>query len=207
MSDDNKIKQAADENGARASLKLLLEFGPLLLFLLSFWQFGIFTATKVFMVAVVIALGASRLIFGKVAVMPVVVAIFVMFFGGLTIWFDNDVFIKLKPTIVNVFFSAMLLGGLAFGRPLLKLVFEEAFQLTEQGWQLLTRRWAIFFLFLAGLNEIVWRNFSTSAWVAFKTFGLIILTMVFAGMQIGLITRFSLKPPPETTGERSELPE
>jgi intracellular septation protein len=102
------------------------------------------------------------------------------------------VFIKIKPTIVNLFFATTLFGGLFFGKSLLKHIFADAFHLTDGGWTQLTRRWGLFFLLLAALNEIVWRNFSTDSWVAFKTFGIMPLTMVFAVFQIGLIKRHEL---------------
>lgn len=200
MTEEKKDCPAGQENPAQPLIKISLEFGPLLLFLVVFWAYGIFTATKVFMVAVLVALVASRMILGRVAIMPIVVAGFVMFFGGLTIWLDNDVFIKLKPTIVNLLFAIVLLGGLMTGRPLLKYVFEEAFDLTEKGWLVMTRRWAFFFLFLAALNEIIWRNFSTGTWVTFKTFGIITLTMIFAAAQIGLIHQHG-KPSADRTGK------
>lgn len=189
MPDKVTDKTADADNPMRQLLKFALEIGPLVVFFLSNSWFGILIATKVFMVATVIALLLSRAVFGKVAVMPIVTAIFVMIFGGLTIWLDNELFIKLKPTIVNLFFASALSLGLFFGHSLLKHVFSDAFHLTDEGWKQLTVRWAIFFVVLAVLNEIVWRNYTTDSWVAFKTFGIMPLTMVFAISQIGLIKR------------------
>lgn len=185
-------------SAGRQFLKLGLEIGPLVIFFLSNSWGGILFATKTFMVATLLAIALSRILFGKVAVMPLVTAVFVMIFGTLTVWLDNDLFIKLKPTIVNLFFAAALSGGLLFGHSLLRHVFADAFQLTEAGWQILTRRWAIFFVLLAVLNEIVWRNFSTDTWVSFKTFGIMPLTMAFAIAQVGIIKSHELTPADRT---------
>jgi intracellular septation protein len=125
-----------------------------------------------------------------VPLMPLITGVFVIVFGGLTLWLHNDLFIKMKPTIVNTLFGVILLGGLVFGQSLLRYVFGEVFRLRDEGWKILTFRWALFFLFLAVLNEVVWRNFSTDFWVSFKVFGLMPLTMVFAFLQLGLLKRF-----------------
>jgi intracellular septation protein len=125
--------------------------------------------------------------------MPVVTAIVVVVFGGATLILQDEQFIKIKPTIVYVLFGSVLLGGLAFGKPLLGVVFDSVFNLTEEGWRKLSMRWALFFLALAVLNEIVWRNFSEAAWVNFKVFGILPLTLVFAMAQIGLIKRHEAK--------------
>lgn len=201
MNKDHNTDQQAPENVGRQLLKLALELGPLVIFFMSNSWGGIHFATKVFMAATLVAIAASRLIFGRVAIMPLVTAVFVMIFGGLTVWLANDLFIKLKPTIVNLFFASALFGGLLARHSLLKYVFGEAFHLTEEGWQVLTRRWAVFFVVLAALNEIVWRNFSTDSWVAFKTFGIMPLTMVFAISQFGLIKRHELTPADKTHEE------
>jgi intracellular septation protein len=192
MSDETQTNQPLAENLGYQFLKLVLEIGPLVIFFVSNSWAGIQFATKTFMIATVIALALSRWLLGRIAVMPLVTAFFVIIFGGLTVWLQNDVFIKVKPTIVNLFFATTLFGGLFFGKSLLKHIFADAFHLTNGGWTHLTRRWGLFFLLLAALNEIVWRNFSTDSWVAFKTFGIMPLTMVFAVFQIGLIKRHEL---------------
>jgi intracellular septation protein len=125
--------------------------------------------------------------------MPVVTAVLVVVFGGLTFWLDDPRFIMIKPTIINLGFAGVLLAGLAMRRPLLKILFGEAFNLTEEGWRKLSVRWALFFLTLALLNELVWRNFSEATWVNFKVFGILPLTVVFAMAQIGLIRRHEAK--------------
>ena len=145
------------------------------------------------MVSVVVALLVSYLVTRHLPVMPVVTAIAVVLFGTLTLYFDNDLFIKLKPTIVNCLFGATLLGGLAFGRPLLPLVLDAVFNLDQEGWRKLTFRWGLFFFVLAALNEIVWRTQSTDFWVNFKVFGIMPLTLAFALSQTPLILRHEVK--------------
>jgi intracellular septation protein len=125
------------------------------------------------------------------AVMPIVTAIIVLVFGGLTLVLHDDLFIKLKPTIIYLLFGGVLIGGLAFGRPVLGMVFDSVFNLTDQGWRKLTLRWALFFFALAALNEIVWRNASTDFWVSFKLFGVVPLTLVFGALQYPLLTKYS----------------
>lgn len=173
-------------------LKLALELGPLAIFFFANSRFGIFTATAVFMVAITIALVASWVLTRKLAIMPLITGIVVLVFGGLTIYLHNDLFIKLKPTIVNCLFGSILLGGLYFGKSLLGYVFDSVFKLTDEGWRLLTFRWGVFFFILAVINEIVWRNFSTDFWVSFKLFGFMPITLAFTLFQMPLITKHSL---------------
>ena len=177
-------------------VKLALELGPLAVFFAANARFGIFTATGVFMVATLAALALSYALQRRVAIMPLVSAVVVLVFGGLTLWLQDEVFIKLKPTLVNGFFGVVLLAGLRLKKPLLEILFDGMFRLTEEGWRKLTLRWGVFFLALAVLNEIVWRNFSTDTWVTFKAFGLMGLTLVFAFAQAPLIARYE-KPEPE----------
>jgi intracellular septation protein len=151
---------------------------------------GIFWGTAAFIVATAASLIASRLLFGRIPTMPLVSGIFVLVFGGLTLYLQDELFIKLKPTIVNTVFAAILFGGLFAGHPLLKFVFGDVFRLTDEGWRKLTLRWACFFAVLAVLNEIIWRHFSTDAWVTFKVFAIMPITMVFALMQVGLLRRY-----------------
>jgi intracellular septation protein len=116
----------------------------------------------------------------------------VVVFGGLTLWLQNETFIKLKPTIIYVLFAVVLLGGLAFGKSLLGYVFDAVFKLTDEGWRKLTLRWGLFFVVLAVLNEIVWRSVSTDTWVTFKVFGFLPLTFLFALAQMPLINRSTI---------------
>jgi intracellular septation protein len=173
-------------------LKLALDLGPLLIFFGANAFFGIFVATGTFMVAMIVTIGTSFAIERKVSPVPLITGVLVLVFGGLTLWLANDVFIKIKPTILYTLFAAILLGGLAYGRVLLKYAFGQAFQLDEQGWRALTWRWAVFFAVLAVLNEIVWRSFSTNIWVAFKVWGIVPLILLFSVAQIPFIARHQI---------------
>jgi intracellular septation protein len=185
-------------------LKMSLELGPLILFFLANTRWGIFTATGVFMVAVVAALVASYVLLRRVPIMTVVSAVVVMVFGGLTLFLQNDVFIKLKPTIIYLLFAAVLFGGLVAGKPLLALAFDSVFDLTPEGWRKLTWRWALFFLALAALNEIVWRTQTTDVWISFKVFGVMPLTFLFAASQYPLLTRYDAKTARAEAGKNDQ---
>ncbi|MBA1145285.1 septation protein A [Mesorhizobium neociceri] len=188
-------------------LKLVLELGPLMVFFFanarSAWlvqklpvlaEFGgpLFVATALFMAATAVALAASWLLMRTLPIMPLVSGVVVFIFGALTLYLQDDVFIKMKPTIVNTLFGGVLLGGLYFGRSLLGYVFDSAFRLDAEGWRKLTFRWGLFFLFLALANEVVWRNFSTDFWVTFKVWGIMPITLLFTFSQMPLILRHSL---------------
>ena len=178
-------------------LKLALELGPLGVFFLVNSSRGIYAGTGAFMAATVVALAVSYTIARTVPVMPLVTGVFVLVFGGLTLFLANEVFIKLKPTIVNLTFAAILFVGLRTGRLFIKLVLESALQLTERGWLILTRAWIGYFLVLAAVNEIVWRTTSTDTWVTFKVFGVMPLTFIFAALQYPLLTKYSAGPKDE----------
>jgi intracellular septation protein len=175
-------------------VKIALDLGPLVLFFFANSRFGIFTATATFMVAVLAALAASYVLTRRLPIMPVVTAIIVLVFGGLTLILHNDTFIKVKPTIIYALFGAVLLGGLLFGKTLLGVVFDSLFHLTEEGWRKLTVRWALFFFVLAVLNEIVWRSTSTNIWVDFKVFGVMPLTLLFGALQYPLLQKYAAAP-------------
>jgi intracellular septation protein len=172
-------------------LKLVLDIGPLVLFFAANAKFGIFIATAAFMIAVLVALAVSYAMTRHLAVMPLVTAGIVLVFGGLTLVLHDELFIKLKPTIIYVLFGATLMIGLAFSKPLLGLVFDSVFHLREEGWRKLTLRWALFFFALAILNEAVWRTQSTDFWVSFKLFGVVPLTFLFAALQVPLLNKYS----------------
>ena len=177
-------------DGARQFVKLLLELGPLVVFFVTNAQFGIYAGTACFIVATIAALIAARMRHGQIPTMPLVSGFFVIVFGGLTLWLHDDLFIKMKPTIVNSLFALTLFAGLAVGRPFLKLLFGDAFHLTDEGWRVLTFRWACFFVLLAAVNEIVWRHYTTEFWISFKLLGIMPLTMIFAVCQIGLLKKY-----------------
>jgi intracellular septation protein len=179
-----------DKKQLNPLLKLALDIGPLVLFFAANARFGIFVATAVFMVTVLVALAVSYAMTRHVALMPLVTAVIVLVFGTLTLVLHNDTFIKLKPTIIYVLFGGTLVAGLAFGKPFLSIMFDQMFHLTQEGWRKLTWRWALFFFALAILNEVVWRTQSTDFWVSFKLFGVVPLTFLFGALQYRLITRY-----------------
>lgn len=187
-------------------LKLALELGPLMVFFFAnmrgewlaaripwLGELGgpLFVATALFMIATAISLSVSWAITRTLPIMPLVSGIIVLVFGALTLWLHDETFIKMKPTIVNALFAAVLLGGLAFGKSLLGYVFDSAFKLDAEGWRKLTFRWGLFFIFLAVANEVVWRNFSTDVWVIFKVWAIMPITIAFTLAQMPLIMRHS----------------
>jgi len=184
-------EEIKEEKGMRRLYATALELGPLVLFFAANAKWGIFIGTGVFIVATVIALPLYRWMEGRWPIMPLVGGFFVLVFGGLTIWLQDETFIKLKPTIVNCLFGVILGGGLLFfRRPLLKPIFGAAFKLTDEGWWKLTVRWALFFFVLAAVNEVMWRRFSTDTWIASKMFLSFPLTLVFAFLQVPLLKRY-----------------
>ncbi len=193
MSDAKQPDEELNWNELRPQLiKLTLELGPLVLFFILNSRAGIFVATGWFMGAMAVSLLLSWVLLKRIAVMPLVTGVVVLVFGGLTLYFQDDTFIKLKPTIVNMLFGSVLLGGLMFGQSLLKYVFGDVYKLKEEGWRILTWRWCIFFFILAVINEIVWRNFSTDFWVAFKVWGLMPLTLVFSfALVVPVLTKYA----------------
>ena len=175
------------------TLKFALELGPLALFFLAYWKFGIMPATGVMVVAALVTLAVSWVKLRRLPIMPGVTAAIVVIFGGLTWYFADPVFIKMKPTVLYSLFAAALFFGLATGRPILQVMFDGALHLTPEGWRILTWRWALFFVVLAGLNEIVWRHVSESHWVAFKSFGFLPLTVLFALAQTPVVLKHEAK--------------
>lgn len=197
MSQHDSTKAPTATDGANAGptrTKLVIELAPLVLFFLVYSQFDIYIATGVLMISTIISLIASKILLRKLSLMPLVAGAFVLVFGALTLWFSNETFIKIKPTIVYLCFAAPLLGGLLFRKSLLSYILGEAFTLDESGWRALTLRWGLFFVVLAALNELVWRNFSTSIWVSMKSFGFIPLTILFAVSQTPLVLRHQAQP-------------
>ena len=182
------------------ALKLALELGPLLVFFIANAHWNVFVGTAAFMAAVVVALVVSYSLTHSVPMMALLSTVVVIVFGGLTLILHDAMFIKLKPTIIYTLFGTILLAGLAVGRPLLTVVFHEVFELTPEGWRKLTIRWALFFLAMAVLNEIVWRTQSTDFWVTFKAFGVLPLTALFAALQYPLVTRHELPSTPGREG-------
>lgn len=214
MTNESPPANAVPARTLSPGLKFALEMGPLLLFffanfkpklfeplmrpvlpahLLQGKEAGLFTATGVLMIAVVVALVVSFAKTRRLPLMPLVTAILVVVFGALTLYFQDPRFIKMKPTILYALFGGALLGGLAIRRPLLPVMLDNTMRLDERGWTILTFRWGVMFLALAVLNEIVWRSFSEHTWVLFKFPGTVILIFVFTFSQVPLIMRHELK--------------
>ena len=173
--------------------KLLIDIGPLAVFFIFYTRSGLQASILPFMVATVIAVLFSYILEKKIPIMPTVGAGIVLLFGGLTIYFDNDVFFKMKPTIINVLFALILYGGILINKPLLKYLLGAALKLEETGWKILTQRWIGFFIALAVLNEIVWRTQSTDVWVNFKVFGILPITFIFTMTQFPLIKKYQIE--------------
>ena len=173
--------------------KLLIDIGPLAVFFIFYSRSGLQDSILPFMVATVIAVLFSYILEKKIPIMPTVGAGIVLLFGGLTIYFDNDVFFKMKPTIINVLFAVILYGGILINKPLLKYLLGAALKLEEAGWKILTQRWIGFFIALAVLNEIVWRTQSTDVWVNFKVFGILPITFIFTMTQFPLIKKYQIE--------------
>jgi len=192
--------------------RFLLEIGPLAVFFGTYvgWDYvfpppaplepgalspSLLAATVVLMVAVVVSLALSYKWERRLPLMPLVTAVMVVIFGGLTIILRDEIFIKMKPTIVNGLFAATLFVGIAFNKSFLQPLLGHTLQLSDQGWRILSWRWAFFFVFLACLNEVIWRNFSTAFWVSFKAWGMFPITLLFAVAQVPLIQRHALEAP------------
>jgi len=173
--------------------KLLIDIGPLAVFFIFYTRSGLQASILPFMVATVIAVLFSYILEKKIPIMPTVGAAIVLLFGGLTIYFDNEIFFKMKPTIINVLFAVILYGGILINKPLLKYLLGAALKLEEAGWKILTQRWIGFFIALAVLNEIVWRTQSTDVWVNFKVFGILPITFVFTMTQFPLIKKYQIE--------------
>ena len=185
------------QNGA---VKSVTEYGPLIVFFGAYVFSDLIAATAALMVATAAALALSYAVDRRVPLMPLITAGVVGVFGGLTLWLNDETFIKLKPTIVQAMISVVLLGGLAFGRSLLKPVLGAAWQMNDEGWRLLTLRFGMFFAAMALLNELVWRTQSTDFWVSFKVFGIMGLTFAFILTQLPLLNRYRIADPSAGAG-------
>ena len=173
--------------------KLLIDIGPLAVFFIFYTRGDLKSAIIPFMIATIIAVLFSYIMEKKIPVMPTVGALIILIFGGLTIYFDNEVFFKMKPTIINLLFALILYGGVIVKKPLLKFLLGAAIKLEDEGWKILTQRWISFFIALAVLNEIVWRTQSTDIWVNFKVFGILPITFIFTMTQFPLIKKYQIE--------------
>ena len=179
----------------KSFLKFITDFGPLLVFFFFYYNSdkNLKVAIPPFIIATIIALVIVWVIEKKIPMIPLIGGILITFFGGLTIYFDNPVFIFIKPTIINILFGLALLFGKYFtDEPVLKKILGKSIALTDEGWNILTKRWTIFFFSLALLNELVWRTQSEEFWVNFKVWGLLPITFVFTAFQVSLITKYKL---------------
>jgi intracellular septation protein len=181
------------EKEQNSLVKSFLEIIPLILFFIGNAYDGIIFATKIFVIATVASLIISYFYFKKISTTLILTTCLVLVFGSLTIFFDDPIFIKLKPTIVYMLFSFFLFFGLIVKKNFLKIYLSSLIKINDEGWKKLSIRWGIFFIMMAILNEIIWRNFSTDFWVSFKVFGFIPLTIIFTITQQNLIKRHSIK--------------
>ncbi len=176
----------------KSFLKFITDFGPLLIFFTIYYKSGnsLTAAIPPLIISTLIAVAIMYFVEKKVPFVPLIGAIVISLFGGLTLYFDNPIFIYMKPTIVNIIFAAILIiSKIYFNKNFLKLFLQTAFQLNEEGWNKLNFRWAYFFIFLAILNEIVWRTQPETIWVNFKVWGMLPITIIFTAMQLPLINK------------------
>lgn len=177
-------------SSTRLAIKLVLEFMPLGLFFLASTEYGFWVSTAVMMGATVISLAATWWLFRQLALMAIITAITSFVAGGVTLISDDPMYVQMKPTIVGFTFSAILVTGLILDRPLFKVLLGQNLHLSQQGWRILTWLWLAYFVFISGLNEFIWRNYSWEFWAAFKAFGLMPLTVVYALPQMLLLAKF-----------------
>ena len=179
----------------KSFLKFITDFGPLLIFFTIYYKSGnnLSAAIPPLIIATLIAVTIMYFVEKKIPYVPLIGAIVISLFGGLTLYFDNPIFIYMKPTIVNIIFAVIfIVSNIYFNKNFLKLFLQTAFQLNDEGWKKLNFRWAYFFIFLAILNEIVWRTQPEATWVNFKVWGMLPITIIFTGMQMPLINKYKL---------------
>ena len=177
----------------KSIFKLLIDIGPLAVFFVFYTRGDLKTAILPFMIATIIAVLFSYIIEKKIPIMPTVGAVIILIFGGLTIYFDNETFFKMKPTIINLLFAAVLYGGVILNKSLLRYLLGAALKLQDEGWDILTKRWIGFFIALAILNEIIWRTQTTDIWVNFKVFGILPITFIFTITQFSTIKKYQIE--------------
>ncbi len=166
------------------------EYGPIIIFFIVYYWHGLFPATAAIMIVTCVAVPVSYLVEGKIPIVSVFTAVVVGVFGGLTLWLQDETFIKMKPTIIQLFFALALIIGEVFNKNLLKLLIGKAWKMSHAGWKVLTRRFVGFFFLMAIINEIVWRTQTTDFWVNFKVFGIMVLTAIFILSQSSLLTKY-----------------
>ena len=174
-------------------LKLITEVGPLLLFFIAYKYSGLVAATSVIVVSTLITQAFTYYFEKKISPIQIFTTALLLVFGGITIYSGNSMFIKLKPTIINLLFAIILLAGVFLKRGYIKYIFGNAISMSEENWLILSRRLAIFFLALACLNEVVWRNVAEHVWVNFKVFGILGCTIIFLFIQIPFLSKNNIK--------------
>lgn len=175
----------------KSTIKFIADFGPLLIFFIYYKKFGMIEAILPLIIATMIGTALLYWSEKKIPKVPIISALIVALFGGLTLYFDNKIFFYMKPTIVNILFAGILfIGNYFFKKNLLKSLLENSIQLEERGWDILNIRWILFFIVLALLNELVWRTQTEDLWVKFKVFGIIPITLIFTVFQIKVINKF-----------------
>ena len=177
----------------KSFFKLLIDIGPLAVFFVFYTRSDLKTAILPFMIATIIAVLFSYILEKKIPIMPTVGAVIILIFGGLTIYFDNETFFKMKPTIINLLFAGILYGGIILNKSLLRYLLGAALKLQDKGWDILTKRWIGFFIALAILNEIIWRTQTTDVWVSFKVFGILPITFIFTLTQFSTIKKYQIE--------------
>ena len=177
----------------KSIFKILVDIGPLAVFFYFYTKSDLQSAILPFMIATIISVLFSYIVEKKIPIMPSVGAAIILVFGGMTIYFDNEIFFKMKPTIINLLFAVILYGGQILNKPLLKHLLGASLRLEDKGWEILTKRWSGFFIALAILNEIIWRTQSTDLWVNFKVFGILPITFIFTMTQFSIIKKYQIE--------------
>ena len=181
---------------SRSIIKLAADFGPLIFFFTIYFRSenDLKVAIPPFIIATLISLLVVYLLERRIPMVPLTGGILITLFGGLTLYFDNKIFFYMKPTIINLLFAGVLFFGKYFTKKsLLKIFFQTAMKLENEGWEKLNNRWIVFFILIAILNEIVWRTQTEAFWVNFKVWGLLPISFLFAASQISLINKYKLK--------------
>ena len=195
MTNDNKKSLYSKNMNNKEGLKSLFEMGPLILFFGVNYFYGIFAGTAVLVISTIISLIISKILYKTIPMLAAFGCIAVVLFGTLTLIFDNDLFIKIKPTVVSLIIASVLLLGKLIGKNPLALVMRSSISLKDEGWTRLTWLWVIMFIFMAIANEVAWRNLTTDQWVSFKAFGIPILSVIFGLLSLPILKKYQIEDP------------
>ena len=195
MTNENKKSLDSKNVNNKEGLKSLFEMGPLILFFGVNYFYGIFAGTSVLVISTIISLIISKILYKTIPMLAAFGCIAVVLFGTLTLIFDNDLFIKIKPTVVSLIIASVLLLGKLIGKNPLALVMRSSISLKDEGWTRLTWLWCIMFIFMAIANEIAWRNLTTDQWVSFKAFGIPILSVIFGLLSLPILKKYQIEDP------------